>query len=253
MNIKADIYLRNIINKNKVLPISINNFRLFGIKNIIKLWAKNCLNDIIKSGSSAKGTAVKGISDIDLFISLKHNTAGTLKEIYNSLDNFLKDKGISTKRQNVSIRISHSNLIIDLVPGKKQLGYTNYHSIYLSKKDTWEQTNVKTHIDIVSNSNRIKEIILTKIWKKIHGLEFPSIYLELIVIEALKNKSTKGLSDNFWTVLKYLTENFVEKVIVDPSNSNNIVSDLLHKYEKETIVIKAKESISKKYWSDIIW
>jgi hypothetical protein len=203
--------------------------------------------------TSAKGTAIKGVSDIDLFISLKSDTRETLREIYNSLDIYVRSKGIDTKRQNVSLGITQNGLAVDLVPGKKQSGYQNYHSIYVSKKDTWTQTNVKSQIDLISNSVRKDEIILTKIWRKNYGLDFPSIYLELIVIEALKYKSIESLSDNFWTVLKYLTENFTEKVITDPSNSNNIVSDTLYKYEKETIVIKAKESISKKYWSNIVW
>lgn len=250
---KSELYLRKIIKNNKALPISINDYRLFNIKNIVKLWASHYLNEIIKSGSSAKGTAIKGVSDIDLFISLKHNTQGTLAEIYNSLGAFIKKNGINTRRQNVSLRINQSDLIIDLIPGKKQTWHGNHHSIYLSKKNTWKQTNIKTHIDLVLNSNRINEIILTKIWKKNHSLEFPSIYIELVVIEALKNKSTKNLADNFFTVLEYLKENFVNKIITDPSNSNNIISNLLYNNEKEIIKKVAIESLLKKYWDDIIW
>lgn len=253
MNSGSDNYLRSVIINNKSILISINDFRLSNIKNIVNSWAGTQLSEIIKSGSIAKGTAIKGISDIDLFISLKSNTIGTLKEIYYSLDSYIKSKGIIAKRQNVSLGIIQYGLAIDLVPGKRQSGYQNYHSLYVLKKDTWAQTNVKAQIDLILNSTRKDEIILTKIWKKNHGLDFPSMYLELIVIEALKYKSAGSLSDNFWTVLTYLTENFVEKVITDPSNSNNIVSDILYKYEKEAIVIKAKESISKKYWSDIVW
>jgi len=253
MNSGSDNYLKSVIINNKSVPISITDYRLSNIKNIVNSWAGNQLSEIIKSGSSAKGTAIKGVSDIDLFISLKSNTGETLREIYNSLDSYVKSKGISTKRQNVSLGIIQYGLATDLVPGKKQSGYQNYHSLYVLKKDTWTQTNVKAQIDLISNSTRKDEIILTKIWKKNHGLDFPSMYLELIVIEALKYKSAGSLSDNFLTVLTYLTENFVEKVITDPSNSNNIVSDILYKYEKEAIVIKAKESISEKYWSDIVW
>ena len=79
------------------------------------------------------------------------------------------------------------------------------------------------------------------------------MYLELIVIEALKYKPVGDLSNNFLAVLTYLKNDFVEKLITDPSNSNNRVSDVLYRYEKEAITIKAEESLSKQYWEDIVW
>lgn len=106
---------------------------------------------------------------------------------------------------------------------------------------------------MVKNSGRITEIVLLKIWRKLHNLEFPSIYLELTVIEALKGKSKSKLSENFLFLLKYLQDEFVQKTIIDPANSNNIISDDLYKYEKEAIRKKAIESLSQKYWEDIIW
>jgi len=86
MSNDGDNYLRNIINNNKASIISIDDYRLSNIKSIIYSWAGYQLSELIKSGSSAKGTAIKGVSDIDLFISLKSDTNGTLKEIYNSLE-----------------------------------------------------------------------------------------------------------------------------------------------------------------------
>jgi hypothetical protein len=252
MSNDGDNYLRNIINNNKASIISIDDYRLSNIKSIIYSWAGYQLSELIKSGSSVKGTAIKGVSDIDLFISLKSDTNGTLKEIYNSLDDFVKSKYIITRRQNVSIGITQSGLEIDLVPGKKQSGYQNFHSIYVSKKDTWSQTNIQSNIDLINNSNRKDEIILTKIWRKNHNLDFLSIYLELIVLESLEYKQIGDLSNNFWTVLTYLRDEFVDKRIIDPSNTNNIISDVLYKYEKEAIAAKAKESISKQYWSEIV-
>ena len=136
MDSESDNYLKSVIINNKSAPVSIDDFRLSNIKNIVNSWAGNQLSEIIKSGSSAKGTAIKGVSDIDLFISLKSDTRGTLKEIYNSLDSYVKSKGISTKRQNVSLGIIQYGLAIDLVPGIKQPGYQNYHSIYESPLKT---------------------------------------------------------------------------------------------------------------------
>ena len=103
------------------------------IKSVLTEWAGTQLSSLKQSGSSAKGTAVHGIADFDIFISLKSDTTQTLKEIYNLLDTFVTSKGYTTRRQNVSIGIVSNGLDIDLVPGKIQSGYQNYHSIYSSK------------------------------------------------------------------------------------------------------------------------
>ncbi len=249
----ADEYLKNIIANKKANNITIDDWRLSSVKTTLTTWAGLQLSSIKQSGSIAKGTALKGIADFDIFISLKADTTNSLKDIYDKLDTTIKSAGWVTRRQNVSIGITHNNLKIDLVPGKIQSGYQNYHSIYSSKKDTWMQTNVDLHITKVKNSNRVNEIILTKIWKHIHGLDFPSIYLELTVLNALNNKPTNNLASNFLTILTYLKDKLVDRSVTDPSNTNNKISDMLYKYEKETIALKAKTSLENKTWGEIIW
>ena len=249
----ADEYLKNIIANKKANNITIDDWRLSSVKTTLTTWAGLQLSSIKQSGSIAKGTALKGIADFDIFISLKADTTNSLKDIYDKLDTTIKSAGWVTRRQNVSIGITHNNLKIDLVPGKIQSGYQNYHSIYSSKKDTWMQTNVDLHITKVKNSNRVNEIILTKIWKHIHGLDFPSIYLELTVLNALNNKPTNNLASYFLTILTYLKDKLVDSSVTDPSNTNNKISDMLYKYEKETIALKAKTSLENKTWGEIIW
>ena len=248
-----DEYLKNILAIKKADSISLSDWRLNNIKTILTTWAGQQLNELKKAGSTAKGTAVKGIADFDIFISLKSDTTESLKEIYNKLDERVKANGIKTRRQNVSLGITENGINIDLVPGKIQSGYQNYHSIYCSKKDTWMQTNIDLNITKVVNSNRTNEIILTKIWRQIHGLDLPSVYLELTVLDALYNKSVNDLANNFWAVLIYLKDNFIDSSVIDPANTNNKISDMLYKCEKETISTKAKESLSKKTWEEIIW
>ncbi|MBP1154641.1 MULTISPECIES: nucleotidyltransferase [unclassified Paenibacillus] len=218
----------------------------------IKSWAGDFLNEVHFSGSYAKGTGVKGSADLDLFISLKSDTPYTLQYIFDSLfDNYKNE--IPSRRQNVSIGIKYNGLDIDLVPGKKQKGNTNYHSLYKSKTDTWTQTNVKNHIKIVSESGRCDEIRVMKIWRHINNLDFPSIFLELSVLEALKHSNKNQCATNVWKVFHYLKNDFLDKRIVDPSNTNNIISDDLNKQEKRKIVQLAEQALAKKYWSEIIW
>lgn len=249
----ADQYLQQIIAIKKAPIITLSDYRLIDIKTTLTNWAGQQLSSLKQSGSSAKGTALKGVADFDIFISLKSDTTETLKEIYNKLEATIINAGWTTRRQNVSIGITHNSLKIDLVPGKIQSGYQQYHSIYSSKKDTWMQTNVDLHITKVQKSNRINEIILTKIWREIHGLDFPSIYLELTVLDALYNKPVNDLASNFLAVLTYLRDKFLASVVTDPANTNNKMSDMLYKYEKEAIALQAKTSLGKQTWGEIIW
>jgi len=220
---------------------------------IVKDWAGRYLISTSISGSFAKGTSITLGSDFDLFISLSPDTPGTLRDIYKTLYNKLNAKGYSVKRQNVSLGVTVSGLNVDVIPAKKQPGYTYDHSIYLSKKDSWTQTNVEQHINLVKDSGRLNEVRITKIWSKLHRLDFPSFYLELAVIEALKRSPTDQLASNFLKVLEYLSTTFQNQRFVDPANSNNIISDLLTESEKKMIAGKAREGYVAKSWSEVVW
>lgn len=251
-----DQYIMSVFRKyhiQKDMDLLTKWFVIDPLQEAIKQWAGTCLNGLEFSGSRAKGTATTLSSDFDLFISLKHDTDNTLKEIYESLYSFLVQKGYKARKQNVSIGVRYWETDVDLVPAKKRAGNTNDHSLYISKRDTWTQTNVIEHINKVKNSGRIIEIVLLKVWRKLHGLDFPSIYLELTVIEALKGKSKSDPANNFLSLLDYLRDEFVDKNVIDPANSNNIISDDLYKYEREAIRKKAIESRSQRYWGNIIW
>ncbi|MFC5700146.1 hypothetical protein ACFPVX_02520 [Cohnella faecalis] len=252
----SDAYVLSVANKyriNSVIDPNIQTKVINPLNRIIIQWAGSCLNNVYLSGSRLKGTAITLSSDFDLFISLKSDTDNTLKEIYESLSFSLEQAGLETRRQNVSLGINVGGNQVDLVPAKKRSGNTNYHSLYISKRNTWTQTNVVEHANIVRVSGRSTEIVLLKIWRKLHGLSFPSIYLELTVIKALKGVSRNDPANNFWILLQYLRDEFVDLIIIDPCNSANIISDDLYKYEKEAIRKQARDSLSQKYWKDIIW
>ena len=205
------------------------------------------------SGSRAKGTAITLASDLDIFIALSSSTNATLSAIYNSLYDYMRLQNIQCKKQNVSIGVTYNNKNVDLVPGKRQHQHGDDCSLFKSKQNSWTQTNVTTHISTVRNSNRAVEIMATKIWRERHNLEFPSLLMELAVIEATKYRQYNDYDNNFLEVLSWLSSNMTTARIIDPANSNNILSDDLTYSEKSTIASKAKESRSKEYWREIIW
>ncbi len=126
------------------------------------------------------------------------------------------------------------------------------HSIYRRKADSWTKTNINKHIQLVKNSRRISEIRLMKIWRKLHGLDFPSFYLELCVIDALHGCRYGNLPSNFATALTYLADDFQTARHIDPANSNNTISDDLTDNEKARIAKLARVSLEKQFWEEVV-
>lgn len=219
----------------------------------IRSWAGQQLNVLEYSGSYAKETGVRGISDVDVFISLKSDTTNTLKEIYNSLLGLAQQQGWSPRAQNVSVGVTVNGTRGDLVPGKVQSGYHNYHSLYLRKRDSWTQTNVALHVQTVRDSGRVKEIRAVKVWRFLRGLDFPSLYLELFTIQALACRSRTALAENVLHALRTIGTSLTSTRIEDPANTNNALSDDLTKQEKDRIASLAAQSAREHSWGKIIW
>jgi hypothetical protein len=219
----------------------------------IRSWAGHQLNTLEYSGSYAKETGVRGISDVDVFISLKADTTTPLKEIYSSLYELAQQQEWSPRAQNVSVGVTINGTRGDLVPGKVQVGYQNYHSLYLRKRDSWTQTNVSLHVQTVRNSSRLNEIRAIKIWRFLHGLDFPSLYLELFTIKSLTARSRNSLADNVLYALQTIGTSLASIRIEDPANTNNILSDEITVKEKQQIAALAAQSARQPYWEDIIW
>jgi hypothetical protein len=250
-----DQYVEQVLAKYAVAtgPYSQPERVASAIAPVVRNWAGTSLAGLSFSGSYAKGTPVHGGTDVDLFISLNANTTATLKQIFESLFQLATSNGWSPRRQDVSIGITSSGMSVDLVPGKIQSGYQNYHSLYRSKVDSWTQTNVSLHVDTVKNSGRAKEIRAVKIWRNLHRLDFSSFYLELTVIESLKGRSLGNLGANVLHALEYIGASLPSARVVDPANTNNIISNDYTDAEKRAIAAQATRSRSRAHWEQIIW
>jgi hypothetical protein len=222
------------------------------IQPIIQEWAGSQLAGIGPSGSFAKGTANRSGTDIDLFISLASSTTETLKEIYEKLFSRMAQRGYSPRRQNVSINIRVNGYSVDLVPGKRQDSWGSDHSLYRRKADSWTKTNVTTHINHVRQAGRLYESRILKLWRDQKKLDFPSFYLELTVIDALAGQYAGTLSDNVWKVFAYLRGSLANARIVDPANTNNIISDDLAGAERAKVTAAADKARQAKDWSEIV-
>jgi hypothetical protein len=221
---------------------------------LVREWAGSVLLDVHPSGSFMKGTAVLSGTDIDLFISISETCTNTLKEIYDRLSARLTEKGFSPQKLNVSINIKVGVHSVDLVPAKRQNAGSNDHSLYRRRADTWTKTNVVTHINFVRGGNRQQETRVIKLWRNQKNLDFPSFYLELVVMKALAGWSTvnTSLESRVQAVFDYLRDSFQNAHIVDPANTNNVVSDDLTVAEKRAIGAAARIARAAPNWGDIV-
>jgi len=222
------------------------------LEPMVTNWANRSLLQTSLSGSYAKGTAISLGTDVDIFISLRDVPRKGMKEIYWSLFQFCADRGLKPQAQNVSVRVKSNGVQVDLVPGRKQAGNTTDHTLYRRKKDSWVQTNVLQHIKVVAGSGRTDEIRAMKIWRERNHLDFPSFYLELMTIEALKGNRSNGLAERVGAVLRHIAERFMQARIVDPANINNIISDDLDLNEKRAVMNAARISLQRN-WEQVIW
>lgn len=250
----VDAYLQGILTREAVDtgPYSPVRGVQATLAPIIREWAGSMLLSMNPSGSFAKGTANKSGTDIDLFISLSENTPGTLKEIYEKLFGRMQEKGFSPTRQNVSIHVKVNGYDVDLVPAKRQQSYGDDHSLYRRKADTWTKTNVTTHITHVVNGGRLQESRILKLWRNQKALDLPSFYLELTAIHALTGHYGGALGDRVWKVFQYLRDSFPNARVVDPANTNNIISDDLTAAERAKIKAAAERALAAKDWSEIV-
>lgn len=251
-------YLNSVLNRYITSPLLFLPFTpaYQTVVPILREWGNTSILDIGISGSNAKGTAIMGVADLDLFISLHPSVLDryTLEDLYNSLAQKMSGVGYVVRRQNVSVRVNHGGTEVDIVPGVKFAGNTSDHWLHVTRSGRDRiKTNIDEHIRRVSNSGRINEIRLAKIWRKLCGLDFPSIYLEETVINCLSGYLWGDLDVNFLRILDFLSNSFTTTTVIDPANSANIVSNDLTAVEKNAISTAARISRIQPTWGTIVW
>ena len=193
------------------------------MRPLLRSWRYHkYLNSVTLAGSHAKGTDLQD-SDVDIFLRLSHVTPGPLSAIQRSLADHLHGHV-----RNVAVRIMHEGRFIDLVPARGNI-------LWQARFNTWLKTDIDEQIRYVRSSGLIDEILALKIWRRRHALRFPSFLMELATIHARPK--------DFRALLHFLATDFPTTRLLDPANSNNVVSDLLTDVEKLRIARTAALSL----------
>ena len=250
---KNENYLKDLLERYRLEKIALKDERLVEIRRIVRSWAGNRMNKMLLTGSNEKETAIKGETNGDLLISFKAGSTIPLPGLVDSLECEMIKHGFKAHKHTSSISVEVNGLEIGLMPGIFQRGTLNYHEILLSSKRELKKTNINLHVNNVLDSKRQQEIRLLKIWRNCQQLEFPSLYLELIVIKALRNMGQEDLVQNFISILEFLRDRIVDETVIDPANSDSRISDQLTPLEKEYIRERAKASLEAKSIEEVVW
>ena len=210
---------------------------------------------LIHSGSYKKRTAINIKFDMDLVIPFKKDS-DTLKNLYNDLYDYfnveyreIDSTLMNVKKQKVAIGLEFlvdgKVLDLDIVPGREINNYEEDNDLNLFVNERMglfgESTTLKTNIfkqisNIRDNSIARECIKLIKIWKRRNNGAIKSFVIELIIVKAMA--VYEGDSDR-WSKLKYVIEYIRDNIktarLVDPGNSNNVVSDSLDDSQKDSI------------------
>lgn len=247
-------YLRSVLQREAV-DISTNS-PLRGlearVQALCEAWAGRYLLEVYPTGSFEKGTANQSAVSIDFNISLSPQTPFTARQIYESLWQHLERNGFELERRSVSIALRLEGATIDLVPGKRESMHNDIQELYSTRRGTAMKTNLNHHVLDLIESGRAEEIRVLKLWRDQHGLDFPSFYLELSTIAALRRRPLGELADNVWAALGYFEQLFVGRAILDPSNANNVVSAELTTNEKMAIATTASGTRATRSWTEIV-
>lgn len=252
--VTASSYLRGILAREAVAIGMRSPFRLLEpeIEGVCRRWAGRTLLEVYPTGAFEKGFANRSGVVIDFLVSLAPDSHYVLADAYDGLCAALADEGLSPVRRSVSIAVTLRGWSVDIIPARRVGPNTDEHAVFLTRTGRPTVTNLTQHVLDGIACGRRDEIRLIKLWRDQRGLDFPSFYLELAVIAALRRRAAADLADNVWTVFGYLEALFAARSQLDPANANNIVSDQLTPAQKDAVRRAAQYARAGRSWHDII-
>lgn len=152
----------------------------------------------------------------------------------------------------MSIQLESRGIRLDLIPARRD-GGTAGNLLFNKRSGAAVQTDVAQHVHLIANSGRQQEICALKIWRQRNELDFPSLYLELSVLNALEGERFGQVADNVLIALRYLAGRFESVTVRDPANAKNVVSGDLSAGEKKAIAKAARNAIYDENWKKILW
>ncbi len=208
---------------------------------------------VIYGGSWKKGTMIKAGYDLDIVFSWS-TQFDTLKNLYNKIGSILQRHWSYAKRKRVGWQISFAgDFHIDVIPGIESSQNSKYTYLYNNDTGGRFQSSIDIQADHVKNANRTPTIKLMKLWKIRKKVPIKTFILECMIIDGCSGMSRDSIEQQLLRAFKFLSENIVSIRLLDPSNSNNIISDNISTEEKYRVKKLAEEAINARTWNSVFF
>lgn len=196
------------------------------------------------NGSIQRGTSIAS-SDIDINLRFTKE-AGTVSKIRSIVEEYLTNEFsdsslVDVRSQEHSIglffSIQREQCRIDVVPMREIENGKGDTFIFSTKRETIKKTNAIRQNKVLRFTEKQKHIIkLLKGWKIENNVHIPSVFLEHLVVRAYEDVYVpRGLKNALFTIIEYIGNEIPTIRIVDPANTNNIISESLTYQNKEQI------------------
>lgn len=250
----SDEYFRHLLAQQNLTQEQLNSLRSLREKIQGQLSVLQGSPRFYYAGSFSKGTMIREVFDLDIVIYWPSESGYTLKGIFDAVGETLRKHWNHVNPKTVAWELPfEGGFHIDVVPGRAIDSSFRYANLYRRDRDSPLQTSIKIHIDTVRNSGRQEVIRLLKLWRFKRNVPFKkSLALELMTIDGCKGIRTDALETQFLATLRYVRDNIASARIVDPANTNNIVSDEMSSFDKQLIQSAADTALKAQYWSQVL-
>ena len=246
----SDILAREVVDRHTAVELEDVAAK---IEQLCTTWGGEHIVEVVPGGGYEKGLANRSGIALDFVVWIHTQSGRRIPEVYESMFATFERLGLRPVRRDVTIALAVGNdMVVDILPAKRLSMISDIHEIYSSRRSTAITTNLHQHVLDSHEADRQDEIRILKLWRDQNGLDFPSFYLELAVVAALRRRPVGALVDNVWHALGFLERLLVPRAILDPANAANIVSDELTSAQKRSIALAATAARNGRPWSEIV-
>jgi len=224
-------------------------------------------------GSYSQGTALSGLSDLDILMLFKSEGYKTLEQMYfDTLEYFENDFldealiGVRAQKRSIGLtfKIDNEEISIDIVPARK-IKSSKKHGDYqlyenksgLFKRASRHKMNPTIQANLGEHSKSKADVIrLIKLLNYQEELPLNSIMIKELTKEAFRKQNQfipRRLNDQLIMTMEYIRDNIERKVISSPDNTNNIISNSLSSRDKLKIANSFESIIAELNHSSRNW
>lgn len=244
-------YLRDLLDEHRVPSGqgSPGYTAVLGLYPLVRTWADG---EAAFTGGYARGTLLAGGAYADLCLPRNARDGWTVRDHYFDLVDHLRGHGYAPRMRGIGVRLVHDGVPIDLIPTVATRPMSNDHAVFRYRAGTPIATNLSIHCSYVNTWGYRDEIRLLKLWARSQGLAVPPFLLELAVISAVRRRPPGDLAYNLITILERIGERIDVDRIPDPANPAHDVCSELTVVERRLVAERARWSLRRKTWEDVV-